>query len=167
MSRNKKKRAGVSPRRWRVVFLSCLVMALLALVLVLPGAIGIAAGTPPGKVPGSSSGLPEASVNPEHGLGCKLAPPGDYPKAVVPQMASVATAIDLCPPNMPIGDQTWYASCVGWAVGYYYKTFSESLEHTTWDLTNPWYQYSPSFVYNQINGGVDEGAYIPDALHLL
>jgi hypothetical protein len=52
-------------------------------------------------------------------------------------------------------------------VGYYYKTFSESKEHATWNLNNSWYQYSPSFVYNQINDGVDEGAYITDALHLL
>jgi hypothetical protein len=169
MSRNKKKRAGVSPRRWRVVFLSCLVMALLALVLVLPGAIGIAAGTPPSKVPGSPSGLLKASVNPEHGLGCKLTPPGDYPKAVVPQVASVATAVDLCPPNMPIGDQGWYKSCVGWAVGYYYKTFSESLEHTTWpiDWQHGQYIFSPDFIWNQINGGVNQGVTISAALDLL
>jgi hypothetical protein len=167
MSRNKKKRAGVSPRRWRVVFLSCLVMALLALVLVLPGAIGIAAGTPPSKVPGSPSGLLKASVNPEHGLGCKPTPPGDYPKAVVPQVASVAASKDLSGHLPTVGDQYSQGSCVGWAVGYYYKTFSESLEHTTWPLNQLRYQYSPSFVYNQINDGVDEGAYIPDALHLL
>jgi len=169
MNRNKKKRAGVSPRRWRVAFLSCLVMALLALVLVLPGAIGIAAGTPPGKVPGSPSGLLKASVNPEHGLGCKPTPPGDYPEAVVPQVASVAAAVDLYPPLLLVGNQGSQSSCVGWAVSYYYKTFSESLEHTTstWKLNDWWYEYSPSFVYNQINGGVDKGAYIPDALHLL
>ena len=168
MSRNKKKRAGVSPRRWRVAFLSCLVMALLALVLVLPGAIGIAAGTPPSKVPGSPSGLLKASVNPEHGLGCKPTPPGDYPKAVVPQVASVATAVDLSGHLPHVGDQDGQSSCVGWAVGYYYKTFSESKEHATWPIqNNSWYQYSPDFIYNQINGGVDEGAYITDALQLL
>jgi hypothetical protein len=142
-------------------------MALLALVLVLPGVIGIAAGTPPSKVPGSPSGLLKASVNPEHGLGCKLTPPGDYPKAVVPQVASVASVVDLSQYLPPVGDQYSQSSCVAWAVGYYYKTFSERREHTTWNLTNPWYQYSPSFVYNQINGGVDGGAFIWDALQLL
>ena len=169
MSRNKIKRTGVSPRRWRAAFLSCLIVALLALVLILPGVIGIAAGTPPSKVPGSPSGLLKASVNPEHGMGCELAPPGDYPEAVVPQVASVATAIDLCPPNMPIGDQGWYASCVGWAVGYYYKTYSESLEHTNWpiDFQHTQYIYSPYFIWNQINGGKNQGATIPDALQLL
>jgi hypothetical protein len=34
-------------------------------------------------------------------------------------------------------------------------------------LSNPYYQFSPSFVYNQINGGVDNGAYITDALGLM
>ena len=167
MSRNKKKRAGVSPGRWRAGALSCLVMALLALVLALPGVIGIAAGTPPSKVPGSPSGLLKASVDPEHGLGGKLTPPGDYPKAVVPQVASVAASKDLSGHLPPVGDQGSQSSCTAWAVSYYYKTFSESLEHTTWDLTNPWYQYSPSFVYNQINGGANQGVSIPAALQLL
>jgi subtilisin family serine protease len=58
MSRNKKKRTGVSPRRWRAAFLSSLIVALLAIVLILPGASSTTAagntseGTLPKHAPG-------------------------------------------------------------------------------------------------------------------
>jgi len=66
----------------------------------------------------------------------------------------------------PIGDQTPQGSCVGWAAGYYYKTYQEWEEHG-WDVTSPNHQFSPAFVYNQINGGVDEGSYFSDSFKLL
>lgn len=79
----------------------------------------------------------------------------------------------------PIGDQGLQGSCVTWACGYYTKTFQEAKEHG-WDLSGCWfsevsgpswefrdYIFSPAFIYNQINGGVDEGSYYSDAMDLL
>jgi len=78
----------------------------------------------------------------------------------------------------PIGDQDGEGSCVGWAVGYYMKTFQEAKEHG-WDLSGaeweggyptPAYQdriFSPDFIYHLINGGVDQGSTFSDAINLV
>ena len=78
----------------------------------------------------------------------------------------------------PIGDQGREGSCVGWAVGYYLKTFQEAKEHG-WDLSGakweggyptPAYQdriFSPDFIYHLINGGVDGGSVLSDAINLV
>nr|MDA3816651.1 choice-of-anchor D domain-containing protein [Prolixibacteraceae bacterium] len=81
----------------------------------------------------------------------------------------------------PIGNQAAEGSCVGWATGYYNKTFQEAREHN-WDLSgctwengwegypSPAYQdkiFSPDFIYHQINGGTDGGSTYGDALNLL
>ena len=56
----------------------------------------------------------------------------------------------------PVGDQSSQGSCVAWAVGYYHKTHTEWVEHG-WDVTDPHQQFSPAFIYNQVNGGIDGG----------
>ena len=66
----------------------------------------------------------------------------------------------------PVGDQGGEGSCVGWAVGYYYKTFQEKIDQR-WDVQLKENQFSPSWVYNQIMYGDDEGAAISLALLLL
>ncbi|NQS97269.1 MAG: T9SS type A sorting domain-containing protein [candidate division Zixibacteria bacterium] len=66
----------------------------------------------------------------------------------------------------PVGNQGGQGSCVGWATAYYYKTYQEWEEHG-WDVTSTSHQFSPAFMYNQINGGVDQGAYFEDAFKLL
>ncbi len=67
----------------------------------------------------------------------------------------------------PVGDQGSQGSCVAWATSYYYKSWSEKQEHTGWNLSNSKYQFSPSFMYNQINGGGDYGSTFADAFDLL
>jgi hypothetical protein len=73
----------------------------------------------------------------------------------------------------PIGDQGQQGSCASFSIGYYFKSYQEAKEHK-WNLTDAkWtggnddgnvslpYQskiMSPAFVYNLINGGVDEGS---------
>lgn len=65
--------------------------------------------------------------------------------------------------DMPeVASQGYQGSCVGWGVGEYYKGYQEMREHN-WSNT----PYSAAFIYNQINGGVDNGSYIEDALLLL
>ena len=81
----------------------------------------------------------------------------------------------------PIGDQGSQGSCVAWSTAYYMKTWQEAHEHN-WNLSTvqtlgsyPSYYpdsqlnhiFSPTWVYNQINGGVDTGAYFDDAADIL
>ncbi len=65
----------------------------------------------------------------------------------------------------PVGNQGRQGSCVAWATAYYYQTFQEWKEHR-WDVNITSHQFSPAFVYNHINGGMDEGAFISDAFKL-
>jgi hypothetical protein len=55
---------------------------------------------------------------------------------------------------------------VAWALAYAYKTFQENKNHT-WGFSEQCVKFSPSFVYNQINAGLDRGARISDAMDLL
>lgn len=72
----------------------------------------------------------------------------------------------------PIGDQGRQNSCVGWASGYALKTLQEEAERQ-WGIRqqsgSPDYShvFSPSYVYNQVRIGVDNGAYLVNALDLL
>ena len=74
--------------------------------------------------------------------------------------------VDLSPNFPPINSQGGQGSCTAWATAYYYKTYQEWQEHG-WDLSDPDHQFSPAFVYNQINGGGDNGSYPSDAFKLL
>jgi hypothetical protein len=141
---------------------------LLALLLLPPA---LAAGVPSEK---ASSGEASLAVqgDGQHYLGLIPSSPQDvasFPRIEVPAslMSNLSAAVDLSSQMPPVGNQGAQGSCVGWATSYYYKTWSEKQEHTGWALTNPWYQFSPSFVYNQINGGVDNGATFTDAFTLL
>ena len=79
--------------------------------------------------------------------------------------SSLPSAIDLSPNFPPVGDQGGQGSCVGWAVGYALKSFQERLEEG-WEF-GPTTSFSPAWVYNQINGGSDDGSQIYDALSLI
>jgi len=76
----------------------------------------------------------------------------------------------------PIGDQGLKGSCTAFSLIYYIQTYTEAekrgwdLSSVIWDRTNTTYSasgqpsakldnfFSPDFVYNQINGGTDEGS---------
>lgn len=153
----------------RFVALFALFMALLFMsAIVLPG---VAAKPPAGiSVPVSSPFKNATSVegDGEHYFGYIPTPPGDYPKLAAPKtLKALPSRVDLSADLPPVGNQGRQGSCVAWATGYYYKTWSEKQEHASWDLTNRWYQFSPSFVYNQINRGFDLGAFFPDAFFLM
>ena len=94
--------------------------------------------------------------------------------------ASSPSIVDnsLAPWFPPIGDQYGESSCVGWAVGYYVKTFQEAKEHH-WDLSEATWEgghtgaptqshqnkiISPDFIYHLINSGVDDGSSYYDAI---
>jgi len=76
------------------------------------------------------------------------------------------TSIDLSS-NMPTpGNQGEQGSCVGWATAYALKSYQEKVE-MGWPLNSSYTIFSPAFIYNQINGGVDNGSYPSDALKLI
>lgn len=62
------------------------------------------------------------------------------------------------------GNQGKQGSCTAWAVGYAAKSYLVNIGKK-WGVKS--YQFSPSFIYNQINNGVDEGSSIYDAMQLV
>jgi C1A family cysteine protease len=108
-----------------------------------------------------------------HGTGLRLLNANQVAASTPLQSPNVATSpsysLDLgrLP---PVGDQGKENSCVGWAVSYYYKTYQEAEEHY-WPVNDANDVFSPSFVYNQINrgrnDGQDGGSIPPAAMQLL
>jgi hypothetical protein len=69
--------------------------------------------------------------------------------------------------NFPVpGDQGRQGSCVAWATGYALKSYQEGVE-MNWSLNTPSHLFSPAYIYNQVNGGQDNGSQIYDALDLI
>ena len=86
-------------------------------------------------------------------------------------VSTLPEEVDLTDQFPTPGDQGSQGSCTAWAVGYALKSHQEYVEHTekgeTWNLSSSKCQYSPAYIYNQINRGVDEGSYISDAMNLI
>jgi len=78
----------------------------------------------------------------------------------------LAVSVDLSGQMPPVGNQGSQGSCTAWAIGYYQKAHYEWREHQ-WDLSQTSHQFSPAFIYNQINGGEDEGATFGRAFALI
>jgi hypothetical protein len=103
-------------------------------------------------------------------LGLRLSPALDYPQT--PSAPALLSAVplgasaDFSSQLPPVGNQGAQGSCVAWATSYYYKSWSEKQEHG-WSLTDTKHQFSPSFMYNQINGGADNGSSFYSAFNLL
>jgi hypothetical protein len=74
--------------------------------------------------------------------------------------------VDLSDEVPPIGDQGGQGSCVSWSMGYYHRTQLEYRERH-WDLTDPRHQFSPAFIYNQVNGGADQGSNFEHSARLI
>lgn len=95
------------------------------------------------------------------------------PAADVPfSGANLPPSIDLSV-NLPKpGNQGKEQSCVAWAVAYAFKSYQERQKHQ-WSLTlptgeiDPDHVFSPAFVYNQINHGIDAGSTFQDALNVV
>jgi len=70
-------------------------------------------------------------------------------------------SIDLSDKMPPVGNQGKQQSCVAWAIAYALKSYQEKLELGQ-DFT-----FSPSYIYNQINNGMNAPTYVTDALNVL
>lgn len=106
----------------------------------------------------------------ERGLGLAFASPEQLqgvPLASTPFSGDeLPTSVDLSSHLPPPGNQGSQNSCVGWAVGYYLKSFQEQVETNAGTFDGE-HVFSPAFIYNQINNGRDGGALFIDALNLL
>ena len=74
-------------------------------------------------------------------------------------------SVDLRPLMPPIGRQTMN-DCAAWAFGYYARSYIEA-RNQEWIPNKPWLRFSPSFIYNQVNGGKDKGSNPIKVLELL
>ena len=89
---------------------------------------------------------------------------GEVTKSIIVAVTP-GTSLDLSS-NMPRAISQNGSSCVGFAVGYGYKTYQENKEHG-WGVTTNNHLFSGLFLYNQINGGSDSGAYFGDAFSVI
>ena len=128
-----------------------LIAALLGLSLAVLSSPALAAGVPAGL---------------KYSAGC-LASPYDAslikrPLALTGGLPAVLPpAVDLSAWLPPVGDQQRTVACSAWASTYYAKTMMEKKEHPSWDLTDPRYQFSPAWTYNQVNDcGTDSGGFL-------
>jgi C1A family cysteine protease len=88
---------------------------------------------------------------PDFGLG--LVPSeGDFPKLDTQQLNisldALPSIVDLSAGLPPVGNQGRQGSCVGWSLGYYYRSYQEGIERN-WDINQPQQQFSPAWIYNQ------------------
>lgn len=104
-----------------------------------------------------------------HPTGLKSKRVKDYSfikKSDLKTSGSIPSSVDHSANIPPVGNQGSIGSCVGWATGYYYKTYQE-YEDYGWSVIDQNHIFSASFVYNHINGGADYGAFFEDAFKLL
>lgn len=88
----------------------------------------------------------------------------------------LAKKIDLSNRMPPVGSQGQQGSCVAWSTAYALKSYHEKVKRKwQWDAgdrddnrcnANARRVFSPAYVYNQINGGRDNGSSIYNALQL-
>ncbi|MFN8437334.1 MAG: C1 family peptidase [Cytophagales bacterium] len=81
------------------------------------------------------------------------------------------SSYDLSNIMPPPGNQGQMGCCAGWACAYALKTSHEKLERQ-WALTQnntleKTHVFSPTFLYNQVNGGKDQGSCFVDIFELL
>lgn len=84
----------------------------------------------------------------------------------LPKTTATEETIDLSSKFPRPGYQGSQGSCTAWAVAYALKSYQENLDYS-WGVSSASTQFSPAYVYNQINDGVDEGSSILDAMRLI
>jgi C1A family cysteine protease len=106
-----------------------------------------------------------ASAATLHPAGANFSPMGlkvNHAAATVAP-ATLPTSYVITTGLPPVGDQGQQGSCVAWSTGYYQKSYG----HGGLNPNSASTEFSPSFIYNQLNGGVDGGLYPVDAYNLL
>jgi C1A family cysteine protease len=150
----------------------------IASVAALALGAGLAAcsgsGSTSALAPASSIVAPAATESTNFALGFVEANPDDI--ARLPRIhhelsiTPLPSSIDLSSKMPAVGNQGSEGSCVAWATAYAMRGYE--AREDVWSAiapqtTSPAYNFSPSFVYNQINGGRDGGSAVPAALSLM
>ncbi|MDO8519480.1 MAG: C1 family peptidase [Deltaproteobacteria bacterium] len=78
--------------------------------------------------------------------------------------AKLPASVDLSTGLPEAGNQGKENSCTGFALAFAVKSFQENRE-LGWGLAD--HLFSPSFIYNQLNGGKDEGIDLTEALDFI
>jgi C1A family cysteine protease len=86
--------------------------------------------------------------------------------SVMPYDKVLLSSVDNSAHIPPVLNQGSLNSCVAFAVAYYYNTFSE-WKKRGWSVTDPSHQFSPTFMYNIINGGNNNPTFASDAAKLM
>ncbi len=73
--------------------------------------------------------------------------------------------VDLRPYLPPVGRQTMN-DCAAWAFGYAARSYLEAVDQG-WKPDSPNRIFSPTFIYNQVNGGEDKGSSPVNVIKLL
>lgn len=76
------------------------------------------------------------------------------------------SSVDLTDLFPSPGDQGSQNSCAAWAVGYALVSYQQNIKRG-WTKDTDEHLFSPSYIYNQINGGVDGGSTISDCLDVV
>lgn len=93
-------------------------------------------------------------------------------QAPMPVGSNIPASVDLSPRMPPVGDQNIQFSCVAWATSYaaYGYANNQSTNCNYFDANgaqNGDCLFSPSFIYNQINGGQNRGTRYEDAFSVM
>lgn len=70
-------------------------------------------------------------------------------------------SVDLSDKMPEVGNQGIQQSCVAWSIAYALKSYEEKVE------TGVQLKFSPSYIYNQINNGMNAPTYVTDGLNIL
>src|SRR5262249_3019752 len=79
---------------------------------------------------------------------------------------ALPSSVDLSGDFPLPGNQGHLDSCVAWALGYALRSYAERLEHG-WSLEPDEHRFSPSYMYNLLNGGRDNGIIYNQGLDFL
>jgi hypothetical protein len=118
---------------------------------------------------GETSGIVQQAEGEEFGYGALEDTPEDLAGSQMPPPPPpppLPAAVDLASLLPPPGNQGGQGSCVGWATAYAAQSFNE-MDEWGWSGNQKRYQFSPAWIYNQINGGNDNGSKVSTALKLI
>jgi hypothetical protein len=83
---------------------------------------------------------------------------------ITPPAAAGAQSVDLSANLPPVGDQGAQESCGAWASTYAIRSYLEHVRNADWGLTGDGpggidvsHVFSPAFMYDALDGGVDKG----------
>lgn len=85
----------------------------------------------------------------------------DRLRHLIRSSAALPDAVDLTGDTLSPGDQGQVGSCVAWSIGYSLLGWYSNYQH------HAGAPFAPMYLYSQINGGVDDGAFTRDAYDVL